>query len=150
MRKSIFAVLVILFSGLSLQVLGQSCGGQTFRFPNGTTDWSNPIEKNLQSVKMDKKGISPIPLVFRIKLQKRVTMGKWYFVEITNNSSEYSIQFTLQASGVNQDKYVIKLKPGETKVYEKFNWHLNSFGDKLKPDEEPESWAFVFEGISVK
>lgn len=150
MKRTILILLTILFAALSTNVNAQSCGGNSFIFPNGTRDWSLPMEKSLQSVKMDKNGISPIPLVLRIKLQKRVTMGKWYYVEITNKSTNYTIQFTLQASGVNQDKYSIKLKPGETQVYEKFNWHLNSFKDKLKADEEPEDWSFVFENISVK
>ncbi|HPD64002.1 MAG TPA: hypothetical protein P5050_00285 [Bacteroidia bacterium] len=146
--KHLMLLFVLLTAGQT--AFSQSLAGNAFRFPNGTKEWSDPLDKNLQSVKMDKKGIAPVPLVFRIKLQKRVTMGKWYYVEVTNKSEQYTIQFTMQASGVNQDKYSIKLKPGETKVYEKFNWHLNSFGDKLRPDEEPESWAFVFEGIGVK
>ena len=143
-------IFIFLLTGMYFSGFGQKLNGNYFSYPNGISDWSTPVDKNLQSVKMDKKGIAPVPLVFRVKFQKRVTMGKWYYVEITNKSNQYIVEFALQASGVNQDKYNIKLKPGETKVFEKFNWHLDSFKDKLKPDDQSEDWGFVFEDISVK
>jgi hypothetical protein len=97
---------------------------------------------------MEKSGVAPVELSFRVKLQKKVAAGKWYYVEITNKSEITKIKFDLSA-GFGQDVYTIKLKPGETKNFEKFNWHLMSFADKCLPDDQVESWAFDFKEISA-
>lgn len=130
----------------------QSLNGQKFEFPNGTKDWSNVLYKELQSEKMSKKGVEPVKLAFRIKLNKKVAAGKWYYVEVKNMSDKTTIEFTISAtnpSPASQDRFSYSLAPGATQVAEKFNWFSGGF-KKTKPDEEPEDFDFYFEKISAK
>ncbi len=145
MKKLVFTIALLLLGGF-MTVHAQLLNSQPFGFPNGMKEWSDTLYKSLHTKKMTKEGIEPVKLAFRVKFQKHVAKGKWYFVEITNQSPRTKIKFEFSA-GPGQDNYSVKLKPGQTEVFEKFNWHVLSFSEKTKPDDQPETWGFQFQEI---
>lgn len=88
--------------------------GKQFEFPNGPTEWSNPISYSIGSVKMDKKNEKYVDVEIRVRAVKKILMGCRYEIEFVNKDTR-GIRFEVKEI-TSDRKASIKLKAGDTKI----------------------------------
>lgn len=88
--------------------------GEHFEFKNGFTEWSEPINAELQNSKKNKS----IPISIRVKFKKRLVLACHYYVEITNLSPDKKVILSYGNSyrdlSGNRIWKKVKLKPQKT------------------------------------
>ncbi|TZF80808.1 hypothetical protein FW774_20080 [Pedobacter sp. BS3] len=124
---------------------------KAFQFPNGTTEWSNPLLLRLTSKKLEDKGLEAVPLEFRIKVKKKMAMACHYTVEVKSLSDKQGISFEARNDYTDAlNKYIyhkVKLKPGETQTFDIIYARL---GCKVKEKEDCPNCSWHFTYVEVK
>lgn len=149
MKTKILFLSFLLFTAISASAQ-ISCGGNTFTFPKGQKEWSDPLEKTLQSQKMEDKNIPAVPLQFKIKLEKKMVMACHYLVEVTNTSTTAGIAFSAYNDYTNASNQTIlhkvKLGPGQKAEFKIIYAELKC---KIKSEEDCSNcgWTFHFQDI---
>ncbi len=146
MTKSGIFFIAIICLITSLTIKGQQLNGQSFTFSKGKTDWSDTIFRKLRTKEMIKAGEKAVLLAIRYRFVKEVDTGKWYEIEITNKSPETKVKFKVN-SGRNQESYMVKLSPGETKSIQKLYWTEKRAGSTVTPEEGNEYLSYPLEDI---
>jgi hypothetical protein len=118
MRKIIGFLFLTLVLALPHRSEAQQINGQTFRFPNGKTEWSDTVYKKILTKQMAKEGMSSVLIGIRYKLIKSSDEGSLYAIEVTNKSPDSKVKFRV-VEKKNQDAYTVSLDPKQTKVFQK-------------------------------
>ena len=124
-------------------IRAQNINGKAFTFREGNNGWSDTIYKKLLTKKMSEKGVKPVLLGIRYKLDKKVEEGKWYKLEITNKSNDTKVKFNV-SSKHNQEIYSVRLNPGQTKVLEKLYWKRSSADANTQPENDEDEYHDLF------
>ncbi len=111
MKRLMFTLATI--AVLSIPSYAVSMLGKTFEFPNGSKEWSTPIETELGSDWMTKKGQPFVKISVRIRATRKIFKGCRYEVEI-KNIDENGIRFELDNGN---GKASAKLKPGAVELF---------------------------------
>ncbi len=141
MKKTL--LLFVLMIAFSIQsAFAVSLKGQQFEFKNGPTEWSEPIELSIRSVKMEKNNVDPVKLKIRVRATKKILMGCRYEVEVSNVDTK-GLRFAMRNS---DNKLSFKLKGGDAK-----NGIIDSFTKGCKGIESCGECAcdFYFEDIEA-
>ena len=146
MQKTVFITLFTAGMMIFGTVSAQRLNGEVFTFRAGKYEWSDTVHKKLLTKEMAKTGAKPVPLAIRYKMLKKVEDGKWYRLEITNESKDTKIKFKV-SSNHSQELYSIKLNPGQTKLIEKFALNRNTLETTLPGEEDEYNDLFLDENV---
>lgn len=106
------SILLLAFICYSIAGWAVSWKGQSFNFPNGPKEWSDPITYEIRSEKMEKKGDAAVKVEIRVRAVKKIAMGCRYELEITNKDTR-GIRFGVHNMS---NKLSYKLKEGASKT----------------------------------
>lgn len=139
---------------VSAQIYATDSSSEQFTFPNGVSDWSQPLAFRLTSEKFEKKGIEAVPIEMKIKVTKKASSKLApciYEVEVKNLSSTQGIYFEARNDYTDPlNKYIyhkVKLKAGETQTFDIAYW-IQGWDVKTKEGCMSCSWKFTY--VNVK
>lgn len=111
MKKTILTLLTI--AVLSIPSYAVTMMGKTFEFPNGAKEWSAPVETELGSDWMTKKGQPFVKISVRVRVIRKIFKGCRYEVEI-KNVDQNGIRFEIDNGN---GKAGAKMRPGDVEVF---------------------------------
>lgn len=108
MYRLMLIMAIAIFSQLAAKAV--TLESRQFVFPNGATEWSEPLEFKIGSAKMEKKDVEFVSVSVRIRATKKIAMGCRYEIEVTCTDAR-GVRFEIAN---NDYKVKLKVKPGAT------------------------------------